>query len=247
MGELCTYTCKIKVLLSYDNEYGHTGSPSLVLYLFPYGFLISPGTRCTHTWLIVPTNTVLAMTLCTYAYTWDSARQYIMLTWACSEWLLTYVLPSINPATLCLLASFHCLLVTVCVVCVGSLYNMSKLPVLPPIYPIIPPSCVRCCQGNLDWPASRKQDLITICHPLLSPPFSIPTSVLLCLHKPLLSFHLRTTPSRQKQEKCGCLIDVWDRVLTVCCFKFSLSESVWSSWPAETKQAESGSTVITSP
>lgn len=117
------------------------------------------------------------------------------------------------------------------------------------LHPIIPHSCVCCCQGNPNWLASRKQNLITICHPLPSP--LIPSrhpSLSLCIN---LSYpFISSQPSLDGNKK------MWpfDRYVRPCLLslrhvsiKFSLSESVWSSWPAETKQSDPGLTVVTSP
>ena len=133
-----------------------------------------------------------------------------------------------------------------------------------PKHPKIPPSCVCCCQGNLHRLAIQKQDLITSCqpprtHPVPPPPSFISTSILLSLslslHNSLISFHLPTTPTWQKQEKCGCLTDrcvrrsfllsaLWlsPRHLSI---KIRPSESVWSSWAAEPEQSDPRWTVIT--
>lgn len=50
-GELCSGARQIKVLLNYDKDAdcSHTGSPTLVLYLYSFNLLICSGAGCTNT------------------------------------------------------------------------------------------------------------------------------------------------------------------------------------------------------
>ena len=78
--ELCTFTCTIKVLLSYDNDYNHTCSPSRVLYRFLPGFSYQFLYKVHTSWFIGLTNVELAMTYCTYSCTCFPGWQNIMVT-----------------------------------------------------------------------------------------------------------------------------------------------------------------------